>query len=121
MPFVDLKLHGHSDIFFLQVGVNQSDPGTSSTTNHKFYRALGRLHHCVNNPLDRFPLQPTKESGGHPFCACVVALLSCDDPMFHTMCPMFFCIVLCILPSHGHGCLLTLVLKILHGHHHRSC
>ena len=42
MSCEDLELHGHSDIFFL--GVNRSGPGTSSTTNHKFYRALGRLH-----------------------------------------------------------------------------
>jgi hypothetical protein len=42
MPFGDLELHGHSNIFFLRV--NQSCPGTSSTTNHIFYRALVRLH-----------------------------------------------------------------------------
>ena len=38
----DLELHGHSDIFFL--GVNRSGPGTNSTTNHRFYMALGQLH-----------------------------------------------------------------------------
>ena len=42
MPFGDLKLHGHSDIFLL--AVNQSHPRTSSIANHRFYRALGRLH-----------------------------------------------------------------------------
>jgi hypothetical protein len=29
---------------FSSFDVNRSGPGTSSTTNHKFYRALGRLH-----------------------------------------------------------------------------
>ena len=29
---------------FFSLGVNQSDPRTSSTTNCRFYRALGRLH-----------------------------------------------------------------------------
>ena len=30
---------------FFSLGVKQSGPGTSSTTNHKFYKALGgRLH-----------------------------------------------------------------------------
>jgi hypothetical protein len=42
MSFGDLELHGHSDIFFF--GVNRNDHGTSSTTNHKFYKTLGRLH-----------------------------------------------------------------------------
>ena len=36
------KLHGHSNIFFL--GVNQSGPKMSSTTNHNFFRALGQLN-----------------------------------------------------------------------------
>ena len=43
MSFGDLKLHGHFDSFFY-LGVNQSGPRTSSTTDHKFYRALGQLH-----------------------------------------------------------------------------
>ena len=43
MSFGDLELHGHSSIFFL-IGVNGRGPMTSSTTNHEFYRALGRLH-----------------------------------------------------------------------------
>ena len=42
MSFGDLKLHGHSDIFFL--GVNWSGHGTNSTTSGKFYKALGHLH-----------------------------------------------------------------------------
>ena len=42
MSFEDLELHGHSDILYLRV--NRNGPGTSSTTNHIFYRALGRLH-----------------------------------------------------------------------------
>ena len=29
---------------FFSLGVNQSGPRTSSTTNHKFYSTLGRLH-----------------------------------------------------------------------------
>ena len=29
---------------FFSLGVNQSGPRTSSTTNHKFYNTLGRLH-----------------------------------------------------------------------------
>ena len=50
MSLRDMKSHGHSNIFFL--GVNQSGLGTSSTTNHGFYKALGRLHGPgVNNPL----------------------------------------------------------------------
>jgi hypothetical protein len=42
MPFMDLELHGHSDISFLYV--NRSGPGMSSTTDLIFYKALGRLH-----------------------------------------------------------------------------
>ena len=42
MSFGDLKLHDHSEHFSL--GVNWNGPRTSSTTNHKFYMALGRLH-----------------------------------------------------------------------------
>ena len=42
MSFGDLELHGHSGFCFL--GVNWSGPGTSSTTNHIFFRALGWLH-----------------------------------------------------------------------------
>ena len=42
IPFGDLELHGHSNIFFL--GVNRSGRTTNSTANPKFYRALGQLH-----------------------------------------------------------------------------
>ena len=42
MSFGGLKLHDHSDIFFLDV--NQSGPGMSLTTNHVLYMVLGRLH-----------------------------------------------------------------------------
>jgi hypothetical protein len=42
MSLGNLKLHGHSDHFFL--GVNQSDHGMSSTSNYRFYKALKRLH-----------------------------------------------------------------------------
>ena len=41
MSFGDIKLHGHSNMVFLDV--NQSKPEASLTTNHKFYRALGIL------------------------------------------------------------------------------
>ena len=40
--FCDLELHGHSDIFSLVL--TESGWGTSSTTNHKFDKALGQLH-----------------------------------------------------------------------------
>ena len=53
MPFGDLEIHGHSDIVFL--GVNRSGLGTSSTGNHIFYRALGRLH----GPWCKQPLSVT--------------------------------------------------------------
>ena len=48
MSFGDLELHGYSGIFF--VGVNQSGPGTSSTSNHIIYTALGDdfMVHYVN-------------------------------------------------------------------------
>jgi hypothetical protein len=48
----DLELHGHFDVFFY-LSVNGSGPGTSSTTNHKFYEALGQLHgpRCKQPPL----------------------------------------------------------------------
>lgn len=36
----DLKFHGHSEFLFL--GVNWSGPMTSSTSNHRFYKAWGR-------------------------------------------------------------------------------
>ena len=50
MSFGDLKLHGHSNYFpfsFFPLDANRNDRGTSSTTNQKFYRALGRrrFHH----------------------------------------------------------------------------
>ena len=49
MSFGDLKLHGHSDIFFF--GVNRSGLRTSSIANHTFYKALGWLHGpWCNNP-----------------------------------------------------------------------
>ena len=58
---VDLRIYlwGHQTPgshwpFFL--GVNWSGPGTSSTTNHKFYRALGRLH----GPWCKQPLRNKK-------------------------------------------------------------
>ena len=40
--FWEPQIHGHSNIFFL--GVNWSGPRTSSIANHKYYKALGRLH-----------------------------------------------------------------------------
>ena len=42
MFYGNLELHGHLDMFFL--GVNGSGPGTSSTSNHIFYKALGHMH-----------------------------------------------------------------------------
>ena len=45
---VGLKIYfletSHFDIFFFPLGVNQSGPGMSSTTNHIFCKALGWLH-----------------------------------------------------------------------------
>ena len=56
MSFGDLELHGHFEIFFL--GVNRSGPKTSSTTNHKFYRALGQLQGpWCNNPYVNYLIQ----------------------------------------------------------------
>jgi hypothetical protein len=52
MSFGHLKLHGHFDIFFLDV--NQSDLTTSLTTNHIYYMALHWdefMVHDVSNPL----------------------------------------------------------------------
>ena len=38
------------------LGVNQSGPGTSSTANHRFYKALGRLHDpWCKQPLNTLP------------------------------------------------------------------
>jgi hypothetical protein len=50
MSFGDLKLHGHSYLFFQ--GVNQSYIGTTSIANHKFYRDLRHefMVPGVNNP-----------------------------------------------------------------------
>ena len=41
-PLGDLKFHGHSYIFFLDV--NQSGPGMSSMTNYIVERSKGQLH-----------------------------------------------------------------------------
>ena len=51
MFFGTLELHSRSNI--LSLGVNWSDPRTSSTTNHKFYKTLGRLHSpwCKHPPF----------------------------------------------------------------------
>lgn len=52
-------------LWHFSFGVNQSDPGASSTTDHKLYRALGRLHGpwCKQNP---------KSSTSHPYCQWIV-------------------------------------------------
>ena len=42
MSLWDLELHGYSYIF--SFGVTRSGPEMSSTTNHMFCMALGRLH-----------------------------------------------------------------------------
>ena len=42
MSFGDLELHGH--YYIVSIGVNQSDHGTRSTTNHIFYTTLEQLH-----------------------------------------------------------------------------
>ena len=40
-------------IFLFFLGVNRSGPKTSSIANHKFYKALGRLHgHWCKQPLN---------------------------------------------------------------------
>jgi hypothetical protein len=45
MSFKNLELHGRSGILFMDV--NRNGPGTSPTPNHKFYRALRRLHESI--------------------------------------------------------------------------
>jgi hypothetical protein len=53
MSLGDFQLHGHFDIFSL--GVNRSDPGTSSTTNPYVTRPRDDfMVHGVNNPLGAF-------------------------------------------------------------------
>ena len=51
----NLNLMDHSDIFFFR-GINWSGYGTTSTANHRFYKALGRLHGpwCKQPPKLRF-------------------------------------------------------------------
>jgi hypothetical protein len=44
MSIGDLKLHGHSDKKNSSLGVNQSGPKMSATTNPIFYKAWERLH-----------------------------------------------------------------------------
>jgi hypothetical protein len=45
------------------LGVNRSGPGTSSTTNHKFYKALGWLH----GPWCKQPLRATSHTSQEPW------------------------------------------------------
>ena len=51
--------------FMITLGVNQSDPKTSVTTNHKFYKTLGQLH----GPWCKKPLSGTKYNKQ---CSCML-------------------------------------------------
>ena len=74
----DLKLHDHSNI--ISLGVNRSGPRTSSTTNHKFYKALGQPH----GPWCKEPLS----SSAFTKCTCfysspVKTVLHCTPEGWH--------------------------------------
>ena len=105
MSFWDLKLHGHSNIFS-SFGVIRSEPGTSSTTNHKFYRALGRPHgpwcqQALRGMLNR----PWRHMHGR---------MNCQKLTFHR--DMKRSEVLALLPLSFTFPLTTKIVQILIGH-----
>ena len=89
-----LELHGHSEFWFCVLGVIQSDPRTSSTTNHIVYWAKGRLHGpwCKeplirqNNTTRRFSmfisasLVPSWSLHGHSECFFVLGVIIRSGP-----------------------------------------
>jgi hypothetical protein len=56
---------------FFFLGVNRSGPGTSSTSNHIFYRALGHLY----GPLCKQPLSLLPTRGSLPQMTSNVGLI----------------------------------------------